>query len=378
MFHDKIDPSKPIPYFGVDNLYIYVFETLLYLSFALIAGYLVLEFIPKELKPEIQVPFRLIQLAAIGIPLFSLASIVRTSIILMDFAPQMSFLEVLLIVLNDYSFGQAWILNFIFGSALFMVISFNGLKHKSSKWISLGIWILMVLIHGWASHPATLSKNWGLITQTTHVGAVSVWLGILILVAWFRKGNWNWIVFTRWYTPMSIVCMLLIVTAGIVMMSIIIEVGYINSWGINYGEALLLKHLLFIPLILLAFMNGFLTKVYANGQNERGLTSWLKLESLIALFILMTTAFMGVQEPPHETESEEPVPSSLFKLLHTNLNDLSLQWVWNMLGVGCFIMGFLSLVLLFAAYRKNKMGLFIIFSLIAVLFPFLGLLQSVK
>ncbi|GLX69634.1 copper resistance D family protein [Paenibacillus glycanilyticus] len=359
-------------------MYIYVFETLLYLSFALVAGYLVLEFIPKGLKPEIQVPFRLIQLAAIGIPLFSLASIVRTSIILMDFAPQMSFLEVLLIVLNDYSFGHAWVLNFIFGSALFMVISYNGLKHKLSKWFALGIWLVMVFIHGWASHPATLSVNWGLISQTTHVVGVSVWLGILILIAWFRQGNWNWTAFTRWYTPMSIVCMLLIVIAGIVMMSIIIETGYINSWGINYGQALLLKHLLFVPLLFLAFMNGFLTKVYANGRNERGLTLWLRLESLMALFILITTAFMGVQEPPHETESEEPEPSAIFKLLHANWKDLSLQWDWNLLGVSCFIIGLLSLGQLIRTYRKNKIGLFVICSLSSVLFPFLGLLQSVR
>ncbi|ACS99809.1 copper resistance D family protein [Paenibacillus sp. JDR-2] len=359
-------------------MYIYFFETLLYLSFAITAGYLLLEFIPGGLKPEVLVPVRIIQLAAIGIPIFSFASIVRTSVILMDFAPQMSFAEVLLIVLNDYSFGRAWIMSFILGSALFMVISFNGLKHKSSKWVAAGIWICMVLVHGYASHPAALSKTWGLLAQTIHVGAVSVWLGILILVAWFRKGSWNWRAFTRWYTPLSIACMTLIVIAGFVMMSIIIEVGYINSWGINYGEALLLKHLLFIPLILLAFMNGFLTKIYANGQNERSLQSWLKAEGLVALFILITTAFMGIQEPPHETESEEPVPSPLFKLLHNERTDLSLQWHWNMVGALCVAMGLISFLLLFAAYRKNKMGLFAICTVAAVLFPFLGLLQSVS
>ncbi|WP_336788480.1 copper resistance D family protein [Paenibacillus sp. MMO-177] len=359
-------------------MYIYLFETLLYLSFALSAGYLLLEFVPKGLKPETNVPFRLFQLAAIGIPLFSFASIVRTSIILMDFAPQMSFWEVLLIVLNDYSFGRAWIMNFILGSALFMVISFNGLKHKPSKWIAVGIWLCMVFIHGYASHPASLSKTWGLLSQSLHVGAVSVWLGILILVAWFNKGNWNWKAFTRWYTPLSIVCMIIILIAGFVMMSIIIEVGYINSWGIDYGEALLLKHLLFIPLILLAFMNGILTKVYANGHNSRGLSSWLKAESLIAVLILITTAFMGIQEPPHETESEEAVASSLFKILHPNLVDLSLQWNWSFLGIGCFLMGAISIALLFTAYRRYKIGHFFTLSLIAVVFPFLGLLLSVK
>ncbi|MCM3626141.1 CopD family protein [Paenibacillus glycanilyticus] len=359
-------------------MYIYFFETVLYLSFAISAGYLILAFVPANLKPEMSMPFRLVQLAAIGIPLFSFASIVRTSVILMDFAPQMSFAEVLLIVLGDYSFGRAWIMMFILGSALFMTISYNGLKHKTSKWSAACIWVCLVLVHGWASHPATLSKTWGLMSQSIHVGAVSAWLGILIAIAWFRKGNWNWKAFTRWYTPLSILSMLLIVAAGLVMMSIIIEVGYISSWGINYGAALLLKHLLFIPLIFLAFMNGFLTKVYANGQNARGLQSWLKAESIVALFILVSTAFMGSQEPPHETESEDPVPSILIRLFHPHLKDLALQWSWNLIGTVCMILGMISLFLLFTAYRRNKRGLFTVYTIVAVLSSFLGLLQSVK
>ena len=77
-------------------------------------------------------------------------------------------------------------------------------------------------------------------------------------------------------------------------------------------------------------------------------------------------------------ESEEPVPSVLFKLLHPDLNDLSLQWDWNLLGTVCIILGFISLFLLFAAYRKNKLGLFTVYTMVAVLSPFLGMLQSVE
>ncbi|MFX3637376.1 MAG: copper resistance D family protein [Candidatus Pristimantibacillus sp.] len=358
-------------------MYIYLFETLLYLCFAFSAGYVLLKFIPTDSKPVVHIPFRLFQYAVLGIPLFSFASIVRTTIILLDFAPGMTFLEVLLIVLSDYSYGNAWILNLMFGTGLLMYTSFQSLEVRSTKWVAAGIWCCMILAHGWASHPTGFSKIGGLLSQSIHVGAVSIWLGTLIIVAWFTKGDWNWGRFVRWYTPLSISCMVLLVLAGLFMMSLIVD-DYINSWGINYGEALLLKHLVFVPLVLLAFMNGFLTNLYSDGHNGRGLQTWLRLETILALIVLIITAFMGVQEPPHEDESENPTPSILFKLFHTDIQDLSLQWNWNLLSIACILMGAASLGLLFVSYKKNNQGVFIMLSCIGVIFPFLGLLLSVN
>ena len=358
-------------------MYIYLFETLLYLSFAITGGYILLQFIADQAKPALKVPFSLFQYAILGIPLFSFVSMIRTALILQDFTADLSFLHVLLIVLQDYAYGNAWVWNLIICTVMYMITVMGHLERKWTKWALAVTWTGSVLAHGWASHPAGFSATWGFLSQSVHVGAVSLWLGTLILVAWFTKGSWNWNAFVRWYTPLSISCMALIIAAGFVMMFYIVD-GYLNSWGINYGEALLLKHLVVLPLLLLGFMNGFLTKLTENGTQARRLQWWLRAETFIALAVLMITAYMGVQEPPHEGELEDPSPSPLFVWLHGNGQDLQLQWDWNAASLLLIAMGLAALSILIPLYQKEKRSLFITCTLLGVTLPFLGLLLSVQ
>jgi putative copper export protein len=360
----------------LESLYIYFCETLLYLSFAFTGGYILLLFVPAYAKPVLSYPVHFFHYAIAGIPIFSFFSIIRTTIILRDFAQDLSFLQVMLIVLKDYSYGNAWIWNLIICTVMYMFAVFQE-HQKWSKWALAVTWLGSILAHGWASHPAGFSATWGFLSQSIHVAAVSVWLGTLIIVAWFTRGSLNWNAFTRWYTPLSIGSIALIIAAGFVMMYYIVE-GYINSWGINYGEALLLKHLVFLPLLLLGFMNGFLTKLTNRGQNERKLIWWLRIETFIALSILMITAYMGVQEPPHEDEYEQPSPSSLYTLLHGEVQDLSLQWQWNVSYLIMIALGLIALSLLYPLYQKNKHGLFAAFVLLGISLLFFGLLLSVQ
>lgn len=357
-------------------MYIYFLETLLYLSFAFTGGFLLLQFIPDRSKPAMKSPYVLFQYAILGIPVFSFFSILRTAISLRDFAEDMPFLQLLLIVLKDYSYGNAWIWNLIICTSMYMITVLSGLHQKWTKWALAVAWLGSILAHGWASHPAGFSA-WGFLSQSVHVAAVSIWLGTLILVAWFTKGAMNWKAFIRWFTPLSISSIVLIIVAGLIMMSVLVD-GYINSWGINYGEALLLKHLVFLPLLLLGFMNGFLTKLTNNGTNERKLQWWLRMETFVALSVLIITAYMGVQEPPHEDEFEQPSPSLLFKLLHGNVQELTLQWSWNGSSLILILMGLLALSMLYPSYKKDRRSLFVTCAIIGVLLPFLGLLLALK
>lgn len=356
-------------------MYIYFFETLLYLSFAFSGGFILLLFVPESSKPQLKIPFDLFQYSLLAIPVFSFMSILRTSFILRDFAETMPYYELLLIVVQDYTYGNAWIWMLIGGTAMFILTQLFQAKIHRFKWPLAIIWCLTVLAHGWASHPAGFS-SWGFVYQSVHVAAVSAWLGVLILVAWFTRGSLNWKPFIRWYTPMAISSMILIVAAGIAMMIILVD-GYLRSWGINYGEALLLKHLVFLPLLLLAFMNGFLTKISDQGSNERKLIWWLRAETIIALAILALTAYMGVQEPPHEGEFEDPSPSPLFAWLHGEVDLFSMRWHWNLSSLALIAAGAAALSLLIASYKGNKRGRFSWLAAIAVICPFMGLLLAV-
>lgn len=358
-------------------MYIYFSETLLYLSFAFTGGYLFLAFVPQHAKPIMYRLTDFFHYAILGIPLFSFIPILRTTFILRDYAGDLTFLQVLAIVLKDYSFGNAW-LSILFISTAMLGLSIVSNLEKKIIQITLSVmWGAIILAHGWASHPASFSFIVGLPSQSLHVAAMSVWLGILIIVAWFTRGEWNWTAFVRWYTPLAIGSMVIIVVAGLTMMILFVE-NYLNSWSINYGQALLLKHLVFVPLILLGFLNGFLTKITNGGLLVTRLQWWLRIETLVALSILFITAYMGVQEPPHEGEFDEPEPSRLYQYLHGESSDTFVQWTFNLPSILLIVIGVFSLGILYICYKRNWKKLFVLSLLFSVLGPFLGLILSVQ
>ncbi|PSJ95513.1 hypothetical protein C7R93_12310 [Brevibacillus fortis] len=53
----------------------------------------------------------------------------------------------------------------------------------------------LILTMGWGSHAASVVEGRGFITHSLHVLSLSLWIGILIVVAWFSKGNANWLCF---------------------------------------------------------------------------------------------------------------------------------------------------------------------------------------
>ncbi|WP_168118996.1 CopD family protein [Paenibacillus sp. HB172176] len=356
-------------------MYIYFFEAFLYLAFSFTAGYIALLFISEDAKPVMGLPATLFPYVLLSIPLFSFGSILNTTIILQDYAKQYSFLKVLFIVLSDYSFGHAWIWTLVLATVFFIISASVASPPGWFKWLYVLLWMLMLLANGWASHPSSLSKFLGALSQIIHVGAVSVWLGVLIIVAWFAdrndEKNQKYERFLKWYTPLSIVCMSLIIIAGISMMIIIVD-GYLQSWTINYGEALLLKHILLIPILILAFMNGFRSKI----SKEKRWT-WLRMETIFAFSILLITGFMGVQEPPHAEEYESPVYSKLYMLLNSHYNGDPVNWGWSFTSLVGIVLGIVFFVVVCIKRKKFNPLHFVLFCLSGTALLFLGLLLAV-
>ncbi|MHA7964788.1 copper resistance D family protein [Paenibacillus sp. CAU 1782] len=358
-------------------MYIYISETLLYLFFAFSGGYLLLSFVPDQAKPSLRKLPTLFQYALLGISVFSFVPIFRTTLMLQEYATNLTFVQVLIIVLKDYSFGNAWLSILFISTAMYALTMLFNPEKKTIRIALSVLWGMLIIAHGWASHPASFSPIWGLLAQSLHVAAMSAWLGTLLIVAWFAQGPWNWKAFVRWFTPLAIACILIIVTAGFVMMALIVE-GYLNSWSLNYGEALLLKHLVFLPLLLLGFMNGFVAKITKDGLLAARLKWWLRAETIIAFVMLMITAFMGVQEPPHEGEFEAPAVSWLFQYLNGTSPGSDLSLSFSLPGLLLIAIGLYSIGLLYWSYKENKRMVFIIGLILVVLCPFLGLLLSLK
>ena len=165
-------------------------------------------------------------------------------------------------------------------------------RHLSAYFVFLSV-TGMAAFYARIRHVSTLDPVYGFIAQFVHVYAIAVWFGLLLV----QRRKCELASRAKMVFSASVVCMGLIVLAG-VMLTIYVSPDYITSWVLPYGQALLVKHLLMLPLLAIAFSNGFLYRYKIKKENNFRPLGWFRAESVIAFFILLTTAFMSQQAPP--------------------------------------------------------------------------------
>lgn len=335
------------------TLYIYFSETLLYVCFCLVAGAVFLNFIPVHKKPDIRISPTLLFNLFIAIALLSFVPVIRGTLFFTD--EEFPFWNVLPDVLADLELGRAWVWILIQSTIILFIMAMKDIqKNVLLNGIVALLLVGIMFSYGWASHAAGQSQSFGFLAESLHLIAISLWIGIIIIVGWFARGSDNWSSFIRWFSPLSIGCVLVVIAAGLTLMFYIVP-DYVSSWIITYGQALLIKHLLFIPLLVFGYLNGFLMNRRLLTQSNFDPRSWLKGESLFAVLIFAITAFMGVQTPPHEGEgTTEPIASSpLFQQFYPDIlkyQFISLNWSWP--AVVFTLAGLVILFVIIKAYRR--------------------------
>ncbi|NHN28220.1 copper resistance D family protein [Paenibacillus agricola] len=292
-----------------------VSEAILYICFALLVGGSLINLIPESKKPSIIIHNHVILGAIVGIVIFSFVQIIQLIIFFrVNLGYEIGFITYK--VITDYKIGNAWVLTLLIAIALLYL---HKLGDTSSiyrfKWKGIfALSILLVGCFGWASHSATVYEWQGFMAQSIHFLAVTIWVGVMMVVGWFAKGSQNWPAFLRWFSPLSISCVVVAISAGFFLMSKLTP-QYIDSWMTSYGQALLVKHLLIIPLLGIAWINGFLLKRWVIKNPTYSPLPWLRAESIVVLMVLVATAYMAKQSPPHDDLQaflKEEAPSSLF------------------------------------------------------------------
>ena len=218
-------------------------------------------------------------------------------------SPDIGFAQTLQSVLFTFEVGKAWIFTYILSTLLFIfVIWFDYRKRALYAYIGIIFTFILILALGWASHASSYDRVWGFFNHTAHLTAVSVWVGILFVVSWFSKDHTNWLNFLKWFTPVAFVCFVSTIITGLFLMAVVVEFeDYSNSWMLPYGQALLIKHLLIIPLLVYAMINSLFIKKKLKNDIHFNPRSWARTESIIILLIFSATAALGQQSPPHET-----------------------------------------------------------------------------
>lgn len=155
---------------------------------------------------------------------------------------------------------------------------------------------------------------------------------------------------------------------------------YMNSWLISYGQALLIKHLFIIPLLLYAAINSIFIKKRLRKSTDFNPKPWAKLESVIILFIFSATAVLGQQSPPNEVSILPGNTSKLFTLIYHGQiqREMTVQLSLNATSTTFIALAFLFGILMIISFIKQAPAIMSFFmSVLLVVCAYFSLILSV-
>ncbi|MCP3028130.1 copper resistance D family protein [Halobacillus sp. A5] len=351
---------------------------LIYVCFAIIFGGSILALIPNVLKVEVTLSRKTLVMAGALVPVLAVVPVlILTGNVnkYQDYGVVSSFL----FVVQEIETGRAWTVLLVFSILYIIIMAF--VKNRVAVYTAgLFLAVGMVLTQSIVGHAANMASYPGALSHTVHMAAVSCWAGILLVVSWFSKNDDNWQAFIDWFTFIAIGCIFMLSFTGL-FMSFTLTDGIVQSWVMPYGQALLIKHLFFLILLLFAFINGFLIRKKVKQSYTFSPRKWWKAESVIVLAVFGLTGFMSETEPPHnavQTMSNED-SSILFRTFASvdAGNDIYLSP--DLMSVFFFLISFLFIVLTILLFsNRNSAGGALLMSVLAVFSLYIGLMSSLE
>ncbi|GGA27841.1 copper resistance D family protein [Psychrobacillus lasiicapitis] len=357
-------------------------EALVYTCFALLMGSYIFSLFPADLKPKIVVSQKIKLTAIAGVVIFSFAPLLSLVTFLYE---DYGLWQTLKSIIFTFEVGKSWLFLAIISIILGLYIFFFD-KKTANIYPIIGIIIIFVLIAvlGMAGHASSVSPVKGFITHFMHFASVVVWVGILLNVSWFSRNKENWVNFLKWFHIMALYCFAIVVITGLSLMNLSMEwSAYPDSWMLSYGQSLLIKHLLIIPLIGYAFINGMVMKRKLEKEESFDPRPWTKVEFFIILLIFVATGAMSQQSPPSNLAdilSSEGI-SPLFGLFYdgTIQPSLNVQLMPKFDGILLAVVsiGFFTVSIL-SFFKKMPPVFSFAMSILVVISAYLALLLSVQ
>ncbi|XZF75845.1 copper resistance D family protein [Bacillus sp. AL-1R] len=350
-------------------------EFITYILYSILAGKFVLDFVPSDKKPTINITKGTVYLVIVGILFFSLFPALQ---IITFFLDDVHLKTAIYSVFIKTAVGNAWIYLSMFAIMLVINIYSDGKRFFNFFWL-----FMMILSIGYAGHITSMNFWDGFIFQSSHFLMVSIWSGILFNVTWLAKDYKNYGRFLKWFTPLAIICVVIIFISGLVLMLEVVKLeDYSNAWLLPYGQMLLLKHISIIPVLFFAFFNGVLMRKSTEGPSST-IRSWLKAEYITITLVFFFTAIMGTKSPPHNinlTLQNEGPSKWIEWIMGIDLTlPIRIAVTFTVEGTMLISMAIIFLGLLVISFiKKTKIMLSIAFSLCFVITMYLGVMYSVS
>jgi putative copper resistance protein D len=322
-------------------------EGITYVLFSFLIGHVVLKFVKKDKKPEIRIPKPFLLLTVLLVVVFSFLPVLK---IILSFYHMAGLSQTIQSVLADFQAGQSWLMTSAAAACLWIVIYLDG-----SKYFQGVLLLFMIAALGYASHAATLSFWPGIASHSIHFLSVTLWTGVLLHTAWFSKKTANWQAFLSWFTPFAIVCMTVLTASGLIVMTFVVDLNdYVHAWSLSYGQVILLKHISIVPLLVFAFLNGFVGKRAAHIQT----LVWVRAESLVVMIVFFLTGVLGTQAPPHDvnTTLRSDGASPLFEFIKDSKIEAPIEigFAFSLNGMLLFIFAALFLGMIVISFIKKR------------------------
>ncbi|MGH7816329.1 MAG: CopD family protein, partial [Candidatus Binatia bacterium] len=248
-------------------------------------------------------------------------------------------------VLLGTRYGVVWSMRMIF--LLFLEVVFNRLdRSESAKARALGSLLAaaLVMAPAFSGHAAAGEGIWlavQLAVAGVHLIAASAWLGGLVIFSWFLV--WLGGVDQTWTDAVGKIATRRFSALGFVSVAVLIATGSFNAWtlvgavpplvGTMYGQLLLVKLALLLPLLALAAVNLLKLKprilalpVERTARAMRELLNRLRRnvtrEAILGACILVIVGAMSVTPPARHIQPEWP---------------FAFRWNWNTTSAGAKI-----------------------------------------
>lgn len=312
-------------------------QFLLYIGLAILMGTFILCCVPSSLRPQVYISTNWLMISAIALPVVSFVPNIQ---LLMILTPQFGFFDSIWMLLSKFKVGHSWLAIVCFTIILLLIVRMYQ-KQQSKLSAVMGILVLIAIMVaiGYISHAGSMSGIVGSIFDFVHLLAVSIWLGILILISFFSKDAANWEAYLKWFSPVALVSFTAIALSGVMMTEAIVP-GYVTSWSSNYGQFLFIKHVLLVPLTVIILANALFIKLNIKKPLFEPRT-WVIMETTLLIIILFITALFSEQQPPSFTVQEI---SPFFELFYSSSIETGMRAYLQMTGIG---LGFFLLTVLF-------------------------------
>ncbi|WP_067726867.1 copper resistance D family protein [Oceanobacillus damuensis] len=359
------------------DIVVMISQVLLYVCFSILAGGFLLLLIPSTYRPDVNIPTYYLLLSAITVPIFAFIPVLDTTLFI---AQRLGFGEALQTVLLTYTVGNAWNFTLIGSALLVLIIALMESNEKRiSSFIALLLTFGLMLTIAWSSHAGAMDPAIGIIGHFIHLAAISIWVGVVLVVGWCATNHHHWLRFLSWFSKLAIGCLAATALSGILLMDIMVD-GYMDSWMVSYGQGLLMKHLFLIPLLFYALLNGLVVKYFISKDVAFNPIPWIRLEGIILFAIFTMTAIFTQQSPPHGNNLTDDAVSPLFRLFHDGIIDSgsTIGLTINIDIVYFFLLALLLLgLMIFSIYKKASIVIAFLLSCLLVVNIYIMLMISV-